>query len=210
MSDEVCKCLSGARVVLGYPTRCATCCLPLQTSAERRADILYAENERLRTDLAKAQEQAATYEKDWREAKSQFGTTTSKLREQLRASEESATRGWGVADSFHVTVSQLESKIARLLEENEQLRSCTEEPDEEPEMVFYVITGCSPTPDQRVIESRTRVATKDEDNSRWWLRFKSGPTHHRPLSDWDYCDLEFLCSVASEEEAVFWVTTGKL
>lgn len=68
----------------------------------------------LRADLAKAQEKAAIYEKDWREAKAEFGTATSKLREQLRASEESATRGWEIADSFHITVSGLEAEIERL------------------------------------------------------------------------------------------------
>lgn len=74
----------------------------------------------LRADLAKAQEKAAIYEKDWREAKSEFGTATSKLREQLRASEESATRGWEVADSFHITVSGLGA-------ENERLRAALDD-----------------------------------------------------------------------------------
>jgi hypothetical protein len=156
--------------------------------------------------LAKAQEQAATYEKDWREAKSQFGTATSKLREQLRASEESAARGWGVADSFHVTVSQLENKIARLLEENEQIRSRTEEPDEEPDIVSYIIRGTQNTPTQNVIESRTRIALRDEDSLVWTLYNKDTKVQALPMSDWEYENLLFSDIVERTESfAILWV-----
>lgn len=98
-------------------------CRGMEIAAERRGERLYEENQRLREELEAAKEKAATYEKDWREAKAEFGTATAKLREQLRASEESATRGWGVADSFHVTVSGLEAEIARLRSALEEVRS---------------------------------------------------------------------------------------
>jgi len=85
-----------------------------------------------------------------------------------------------------------------------------EEYTELAEVVFYTLPGSGTTPSQQVIESRLRVATKDADSTRWWLRWKSNRASKRPLSDWDYEELDFRCSVASEEEAVFWVVTGRV
>lgn len=88
-------------------------CRGMEIAAEMRGDRLYAENERLREkvdealrllatrveakrldesqeeverlreDLKKAQEKAAIYERDWYEAKSEFGTAIAKLKADI-------------------------------------------------------------------------------------------------------------------------------
>jgi hypothetical protein len=59
--------------------------------------IMLAERRELESALAKAVRErdaavakAATYERDWREAKSEFGTASAKLRDQVRASQAEA------------------------------------------------------------------------------------------------------------------------
>lgn len=107
-------------------------------------------------------------------------------------------------------VPALKSLLAALEEvvdnETEKVETYTEISD----VVCYTLPGSGTTPSQHVIESRSRVATRDDDTTRWWLRWKSNRASNRPLSDWDYEELDFRCSVASEEEAVFWVVTGKV
>jgi hypothetical protein len=103
-------------------------------------------------------------------------------------------------------VSQLENKIARLLEENEQIRSRTEEPDEEPDIVSYIIRGTQNTPTQNVIESRTRIALRDEDSLVWMLYNKDTKVQALPLSDWEYENLLFSDIVERTESfAILWV-----
>jgi hypothetical protein len=56
----------------------------MEQAAELRGERLFKERERLFSSLAEAKAKAETYEKDWYEAKSEFGTATAKLRAQHR------------------------------------------------------------------------------------------------------------------------------
>jgi hypothetical protein len=81
----------------------------------------------------------------------------------------------------------------------------------DPDVVSYTLTGTVGSPSQRVIESRTRVALQDEGTHWWHLRTKSRKARGRPLSDWEYEELNITgTSVTSEAAAVRWVVGGKL
>ena len=76
-------------------------------------------------------------------------------------------------------------------------------PDER--IVSYILPGID-LPTQHVIESRERVALKDDDCPWWRLKRKSRQAKARPLSDWEYEELiPTSRAVTSEATAVLWV-----
>lgn len=77
-------------------------------------------------------------------------------------------------------------------------------PDER--IVSYILPGID-LPVQHVIESRERVALRDDDSPWWRLKRKNRQTRARPLSDWEYEELIPSSSraVSSEAAAVLWV-----
>lgn len=78
-------------------------------------------------------------------------------------------------------------------------------------LVTYVLSGCAGTPVQHVMESRARVATLDEDEVWWRLRYKSKAARARVFSDWEYEELRLATfGVRSEADAVRWVTGGRI
>ncbi len=83
------------------------------------------------------------------------------------------------------------------------------------EVVSYTLQGTTSglyrAPDQHIIESRTRVATRDGGSEWWRLRRKARSAQARPLSDWDYEELLITgTSVTSEAAAIHWVVEGRL
>lgn len=83
------------------------------------------------------------------------------------------------------------------------------EPDPGPSpegLAVYTLWGAR----QDVIESRTRLALRDEDSEWWRLKRKSPKARARPLSDWDYEELVPTgISATSEAKAVLWVMGAK-
>jgi hypothetical protein len=80
---------------------------------------------------------------------------------------------------------------------------------EDAEVVTYTLVGVGDFQD--VIESRTRVATRDGGSEWWRLRRKTRSAQARPLSDWDYEELLITgTSVTSEAAAIHWVVEGRL
>ena len=83
------------------------------------------------------------------------------------------------------------------------------EPDPGPSpegLAVYTLWGAR----QDVIESRTRLALRDEDSEWWRLKRKSPKARARPLSDWDYEELLSTgISATSEAKAVLWVMGAK-
>lgn len=76
------------------------------------------------------------------------------------------------------------------------------------EVIAYTITGAMRTSAQHVLESRTRLATFDDDFPVWVCRKKNYNAARRPLSDWDYEELWIVGNVRKESEAVQWVVEG--
>jgi len=83
------------------------------------------------------------------------------------------------------------------------------EPDPGPSpegLAVYTLWGAR----QDVIESRTRLALRDEDSEWWRLKRKGPKARARPLSDWDYEELVPTgISATSEAKAVLWVMGAK-
>lgn len=78
------------------------------------------------------------------------------------------------------------------------------------EVVSYTLAGAVGSPAQHVLESRTRFATRNDDEEGWLIGTKRPSALTRPISDWDYEELFYLSEevFVLESEAARWVAEG--
>jgi hypothetical protein len=78
------------------------------------------------------------------------------------------------------------------------------------EVVSYTLAGAVGSPAQHVLESRTRFATRNDDEDGWLIGTKGPRALARPISDWDYEELFYLSEevFVLESEAARWVAEG--
>ena len=81
---------------------------------------------------------------------------------------------------------------------------------EDADVVSYTLAGAVGSPAQHVLESRTRFATRNDDEHGWLIGTKRPSALARPISDWDYEELFYLSEqvFVLESEAARWVAEG--
>lgn len=95
-------------------------------------------------------------------------------------------------------------------EDEDVPEDAAEDAAEDADVIAYTLAGTVGSSAQRVIESRTRVATLDAEFPVWVCREKNAVAARRPLSDWDYDELWLCGNVRDEAVAVRWVVEGKV
>lgn len=79
-------------------------------------EALLHERENLIRERDEARAKADTYERDWYEAKSEFGTATAKLREKVRALETALTTETRVALDYQNQRDEVRAEVERMRE----------------------------------------------------------------------------------------------